>query len=29
MAGMLFLCMLTLCAELIVLKPSQAIGNER
>ena len=27
MAGMLFSCMVTLCAELCVLKPYQAIGD--
>ena len=27
MAGMLFSCMVTLCAELCVLKPYQAIGE--
>ena len=27
-AGVLFLCMLALCPELSVLKPSQAIGNK-
>ena len=29
MADMLFFCMLALCAELSVLKPSQAISNKR
>ena len=29
MAGMLFCCIVTLCAELSVLKPSQAIRNKR
>ena len=29
MVGMLFFFMLALCAELSVLKPSQAIGNAR
>ena len=29
MAGMPFFCMLALCAELSVLKPSQDIDNER